>query len=204
MTSRVTVGYFLEDIAQERFITGLVLRVASELGLAVRNEVRNASGGKGRAIAELRAFLRDVSRSMTSTYDVLVVAIDGNCNTYQGRRREIEKAREHAGYGGCIVCAVPDPHIERWYLADAEGFRQAIAGSQPVPLPAYKCERARYKQALREAVRAAGIELQLGGAEFAQDIVETMNLYRAGQVDAAFKHFIDDLRAALGPLARKG
>jgi hypothetical protein len=36
-----------------------------------------------------------------------------------------------------------------------------------------------------------------GGAEFADDIVEVMDLYRAGRAERSLRSFADDLRAAL-------
>jgi hypothetical protein len=203
MPEALTIGYFLEDIAQEQFITALVQRAAGELHVAVTPDVRNATGGKGRALTELEHYLRDARAGQVPLHPILVVVIDGNCDTYQARRRQIEQVKERTGYPGTIVCAVPDPHIERWYLADGEGFRLAIEGSQPPALPAYKCERRRYKQALRQAFTSAGLDPQLGGAEYAREIVECISLYRAGKTDAAFKHFMDDLCAALSPFARQ-
>jgi hypothetical protein len=43
---------------------------------------------------------------------------------------------------------------------------------------------------------------QLGGIEWADDIVRYMDFYRAAQNDPAFGHFVSDLRQALAPLAR--
>jgi hypothetical protein len=203
MPEPLTIGYFLEDIAQERFITSLVQRVADDLMVAVTQDVRNATGGKGRVMAELQRYLRDVRVGCAPLHLLLVVVIDGNCVSYQTKRQQIEQVKERTGYPGTLLCAVPDPHIERWYLADAEGFSRAIEVGEPPAPPTYKCERHRYKQALRQAFREAGIQPQLGGAEYAGEIVAQMNLYRAGQADAALKHFIDDLRVALQPFARQ-
>ncbi len=193
----LNIGYFLEDNLHERFFIALTGRIAGELGVAVAFEVRNATGGRGQVMAELRGYLQDVRAGRQPVHPILVVAIDGNCQTYQARRNEIQQVAEQTGYPGDVVCAVPDPHVERWYLADIEGFKRAIESSQPPPLPAYKCEHRRYKDALRHAFRTAGISPQLGGAEYAQEIVAAMDLYRAAQADAAFKHFLDDLRTAL-------
>ena len=60
-------------------------------------------------------------------------------------------------------------------------------------LPDHKCERDRYKQLLHEAVRQAGLEPILGGLEFAQDIVQAMDLQRAGKIDSALQQFTDEL-----------
>jgi len=101
-----------------------------------------------------------------------------------------------------LVCAIPDPHIERWYIADPEGLQQAIgAGVRPVP-PAYKCERGRYKRAILGVFADVGIKPLLGGAEYGNDVVEAMDLYAAQQADPALKHFVDHLKEALSPFSR--
>ena len=87
----IRIGYFLEDIGQEDFLKALVNRVAREKGLPsgrLRHEVRNATGGRGKVIGELRSFLRDVSREQDKLFAMLVVAIDGNCRSYLERRNE--------------------------------------------------------------------------------------------------------------------
>jgi len=197
MPEPLTIGFFLEDSAHEQFFTTLVRRVAEETNTEVVFDVRNATGGKGRVLTELRRYLRDAQAGRVPMHPVLVVAIDGNCATYQVKRTQIEQLKDRSGYPGELVCAVPDPHIERWYLADVEGFQLAIVGSQPPALPAYKCERGRYKQAIGQALRSAGIEAQLDIPGYAAEIVAQMNLHRAGQMDTAFKHFVADLRATL-------
>lgn len=156
----IRIGYFLEDIGQERFLKALVNRVAQDMGLAfrkLRHEVRNATGGLDAALGELRRFLRDVNHERERPFALLVVAIDGDCRGYRERRDEIRAIVEESGYPGPVMCAVPDPHIERWYLADPRGLQQVLeVGSVPA-VPAYKCERGRYKQALRDAIRQTGV-----------------------------------------------
>jgi hypothetical protein len=59
LVAKMTVGYFLEDIAQERFITALVQRIASEQAIPagdLQHDVRNATGGV--SIREFKQFLR--------------------------------------------------------------------------------------------------------------------------------------------------
>ena len=198
--AEVHVGYFLEDIAQERFLCALVTRVAEEKGIPVdmlRHEVRNASGGKGQAMNSLSQFLDRWRHDKVPVLDLLIVAIDSNCDSFTERRREIENLVRERGYHGPLACAVPDPHIERWYLADPEGFQRALSAPEAPCCPRYKCERDRYKRALRKALREAGVEAPLGGAEYGDDIVRSMDLYRAGRRDRSLKHFLDDLREAL-------
>jgi len=148
-------------------------------------------------LSELRRFLRDVSRAQERPFDLLVVAIDGNCQDYSKRRKRIQTVVKQSGYPGSVVCAVPDPHIERWYLVDPGGFQQALGTDAAPEVPPYKCERGRYKQVLRQAVRQTGIVAPLGGLEYGSDIAQFLNLYVVGKADTGFKHFVDELRAVL-------
>ncbi|MCC7352742.1 MAG: DUF4276 family protein [Anaerolineae bacterium] len=201
--AEIRVGYFLEDIGQENFLTSLVARVAQQIGLpaqVVHHEIRNATGGRGTVLSELGRFLRDVRRERDRPYDLLVVAIDGNCHGYQERREEIRTFVARSQYPGLVVYAVPDPHIERWYLADPHGFQQALETAIVPQVPAYKCERGRYKQALRDAIRQTGIIAPLGGAEYGSDIASALDLYTVGKADTGFKHFIEELQEGVSSL----
>gem|GEM_PF-191020 len=198
----IVTGYFLEDIAHERFMKALVERIALEQGIRAENlshDIRNATGGSGKSLAQFKRFLHEYAKGRESAFDIIVVAIDGNCTGYTQKRSEITAIKEQTGYGGQLVCAVPDPHIERWYLADGIACQKAIRSTAPPDCPAYKCEKGRYKNALGEAIRSAGVITLLGGAEFGPQIVEEMDFYRAGQNDSSLKHFIEELRVAFGP-----
>ncbi len=197
------VGYFLEDIAHEQFITALTKRVAEEVGLSSKSlefVIRNASGGKGRVMTELRRFLRAVQRGRLSGTPVLIVAVDGNCQGYAEKRDEILSLAERYEYRGRVVCAVPDPHVERWYIADPGCLQRVLRTAVAVELPARKCERGLYKRILRAAFAEAGIRPPLGGAEYGGDIAREMDLYVAQQNDRALKHFVDELKEALSSL----
>jgi hypothetical protein len=199
----IRLGYFLEDVGQEAFLVALVERVAKEVGLAsgdLDHDPRNVVGGKGTAVSELRFFLRDVQSGYERPFDVLIVAIDSNCQQYVEKRNEILAVVERTGYPGTVVCAIPDPHIERWYLADPQSLRKVIGADIQPKVPTYKCERGRYKYALREAFRQADILAPLGGTEYGSEVATALDLYSVGKVDTAFKHFVDELRAALNLL----
>ena len=60
-----------------------------------------------------------------------------------------------------------------------------------------KCARGHYKQVLTSAIRQADHPVTLGGVDFAFELVEGMDLYRAGRNDSSLKAFLDDLRARL-------
>lgn len=201
----IRLGYFLEDVGQEAFLVALVKRIAQDAGLQtddLTHDPRSVVGGRGTAVSELQRFLLDVRRGHEIPFDVLIVAIDGNCWGYAERRDQIRHVVERAEYPGVVVCAIPDPHVERWYLVDAQCLRQVIGTEVQPEVPAYKCERGRYKYALREVLRQAGIVAPLGGAEFGPDVARELNMYIVGRADAAFRHFVDELSAALSTFVR--
>lgn len=61
--------------------------------------------------------------------------------------------------------------------------------------PDMKCDRDRYKQRLREAVREAGISPLVGGMEHAAAIVEALDLDRVREGDPALAKLLDGLRS---------
>lgn len=202
----IRIGYFLEDIGHQTFLEALVERIAREMAMPharLRAEVRNATGGRGQVFQELRDFLRDVSRERERPFDLLVVAIDGNCRGYRQTRDDILDVATQSDYAGPIACAVPNPHIERWYLADPLALQQVLEVDHVPDAPRYKCERARYKQVLRETIRQAGVVAPLGGLEYGADIVASLDLYTAGKADTGFKHLLDALGEGLAPFARE-
>lgn len=183
-----------EDAAHEKFLRPLIRRLARDAEVNVDVRVRAARGGHPRVIQEFGLHQRAIARGVTGRPDLLVVAIDSNCVAYARARRKIERGILQE-FRGVTVIACPDPHVERWYLADPASFAEVV-GRQP-RLGKRKCDRDRYKRILTEAVTAAGHPVLLGGIEFAEDLVESMDLYRAGKNEKSLKRFIDDLRARL-------
>ncbi len=196
MNSPTVVDLFVEDRAHESFVTALLARIAREEGVAVSPRIRTARGGHGRAIAEFRLYQSLVAKGALGLGhpDLLVVAIDGNCTTFARKRAEILHATM-ATFASNLVVACPDPHVERWFLADPESFLGVVG--TPVVIGKRKCEREYYKDALAKAIRLAGHPPSLGGIEFAEELVTAMDLYRAGKADRSFKAFLDDLRGKL-------
>jgi hypothetical protein len=199
--SLLTVGYFLEDVAQEALLRALVSRVAMMAGLAdsrTRHHVGAAAGGAGTMLHSLRLFLRDCRDGIVGPFDLLVVARDSNCRGYTQTRHHLEGILTRSGYAGAYALAIPDPHIERWYLLDPQALKVAVGSSVGPSVPPYHCKRAHYKRALMNAFRDAAP--QLGGIEWADDVVQHIDLYRAGQSDPAFHHFLQDVRQGLAHL----
>jgi hypothetical protein len=152
------ISLFVEDFGHEEFLRALLCRLAREEGIPLEIEVRNASGGHGRAIRELREFVRELRAGASALPDLLVVAVDANCKGYGDRRKEIDGAVGELK--DWTVCAVPDPHVERWLLVDSAAFK-AVLG-RGCSAPDQKCDRDRYKQLLRAAVSDAGLSPLFG------------------------------------------
>ncbi len=200
MGDEIRVGYFLEDLAQSELITVLVERLAEELGVEpsrLEHHVRNSTGGKGRVRRTLRQFLRDVVRGATGPFDVTIVCIDADCDSVYTVKREILQLVDQTGYPGAVVCAIPDPHVERWYLADPDGFCRATGIQRRPTVPKAKCERDQYKAIIVQCLREEGVPTPLGGAEYGADIAREMNVGRATSNDKSLSTFRADLREAL-------
>ena len=196
MSDPVVVDLFVEDRAHEAFLGPLLRRIAEEEGAKIQVRVRSARGGHGRAIEEFRLYQKLVEKSVTAAPmpGLVVVAIDGNCTTFAKKKREIANATSPS-FSAKVIAACPDPHVERWYLGDPDSFHQVV-GHRPT-VGKKKCARDHYKGLLASAVRQGGHPATLGGIEFAREIVENMDWFRAGKNDASLKAFLDDLRAAL-------
>ena len=198
MSDRLRIDLFCEDRAHEELLKHLLDRLCAEEGLAEpRIETRSARGGHGRALDELEKYQLVVRQRGLAVPDLLVVAIDANCTPYAEMVQHIESRLQRQLFPYCAI-ACPDPHTERWYMADEEAFRQLIGVSPPVIEP--KCgkeHRGELKRALVSAIRQAGHPVLLSGVEFAAELAAAIHPFRAGKTDSAFKHFLDDVVAAL-------
>lgn len=196
MSDPLVVDIFVEDRAHEEFVKALLARLAREEDIEAWPRVRSATGGHGRAIAEFKLYQRVTAQSGASNIpaDLVIVAIDGNCSTFADARARLRDAAEPMVRDRLVV-ACPDPHVERWYVADPQSF-ESIVGYRP-SVGSRKCARDHYKKILVSAIAQGGHPVALGGVEFAPELVEAMELYRAGRNDSSLKAFINDLRAEL-------
>lgn len=195
MSELLRADLFVEDVAHRRLLESLIERVAREENSTVQCRIRSAQGGHPRAINEFKLYQQNLDKNVKlSAPDLIVVAIDSNCSTLPKKRSEIESATK-AAYQHLLVCACPDPHIERWYMADLDSFYKVI-GHRPA-LGRKKCQRDYYKQILGQAIQKGGYPATLGGIEFASEFVKEMDLYQAGKADSSLKAFLDDLRSKL-------
>ena len=134
--------------------------------------------------------MRDLRRQGGSLPDLLIVASDANCKRLNERVKELQVRDPPTP----MILAIPDPHIERWLLLDSVAFRTVFG--KGCDAPDQKCRRDRYKQRLIEAIFATGITPSLGGIEFAEDIIQQMDIDGAAQADRSLRRFVDDLRDA--------
>jgi len=203
MVGKIRIAYFLEDIAQEKFLRALVTRVAQQAGLSpddLVEEVRNATGGIPRVLAELKRFLADVQSASTNPYQILIVAVDSNCAKYPEVRKEIAAIVEKSNYHSPVVLAIPNPYIERWYMMDPEAFKSATGAIIVSKAPRRHCKRDKYKKILQKALLRAGIKPILGGAEYGEKVARQIDLYIAGKSDRSFGYFVRDLKQEIGKL----
>lgn len=193
MSDPLVVDLFVEDVAHEVFVGALVDRIAREEQIQARVQARSARGGHPRAMAEFRTYQMLAERGAFADRvpDLVVVVIDGNCSPARKKREEIRKATRPRLLDR-LVTGGPNPHVERWFLADPDSFH-TVVGHRPV-VGREKCERAHYKRILAEAIRQGSQPATLGGVEFAAELVDAMNLYRAGRSDSSLKVFVDELR----------
>ena len=184
------ISFFVEDHAHELFLAALVSRLAQQYKVTIQMRFENNRGGHGRVITGLKEFVNDLQDDQEDMPDLFIVATDGNCKGYQGRKQEIVTAMK--GLSIAAIYAIPDPHIERWLLLDAVAFKKVLG--KGCSAPAQKCERALYKRLLSEAVRSSGVKPALGGIEYTEALVNAMNLERLEQMEASLGRLLKDLR----------
>lgn len=195
MNEGLVVDLFVEDRAHEELVGAIVRRIARDQNCQIQLRVRAARGGYPRVLNELDLYQKMVLRGLAtlSLPDVLVVAVDANCHGLSAKKKAIRQRLEKT-FRDRTVLAVPDPHVERWYLSDRQAFKQVV-GVLP-PAERRKCERDRYKQRLAQAVRDGGHPAILGGIEFAKELAESMDFYRAGRAEPSLKQFVSDAVSA--------
>ncbi len=172
-------------------VGGLIQRVSREVNVEAKTEWRNAYGGYGRVVAEFKKYFHDVRGQATSP-DLVVVVTDANCKGYNERSKVLSIDRNSVPP---VVCAIPDPHIERWLLLDGAAFKKVFG--RGFRAPKKKCERDFYKKILSDAYIDVEADPSIGGIECARRIVSEIDLDRAADADDSFQRFIDDLRRVL-------
>ena len=190
----IDLHLFAEDVGHEIVVGELIRQISATSGSAVRVHPRSVRGGYGRTIAAVREYAREIDEKSQPMPDVLVVAADANCRGYAERLRAIREAVGHLS--DRLVCAIPDPHVERWLLVDGHAFKAALG--RGCAAPDQKCDRDRYKELLIQAVLDAGRPALLDGLEHAVGIVRAMDFPTARRTDPSLGRFLQDLESMLG------
>ena len=181
------IMFFVEDVAHRRVIGTLVKRMAEDQGVDVQLDWRSARHGYGKVAQELKEFMQALGKQAGYRPDLVIVATDANCKGVSKRKNELDFGSAEMP----VVFAIPDPHIERWLLLDGEAFKTVFG--EGCQAPDKKCDRNRYKERLSNEIRKTGRVPPLGGIEFAEDIVNCINIERASQ-DRSFGRFVSELR----------
>ncbi len=117
------------------------------------------------------------------------------------RRREVAEILEGAPVPHAVI-GCPDPCVEAWMTTDPDAFQRAF-GSCPPPPPDLDRRgregRRACKNWLERSLGEAGVELLTGPMSTAPDLVDKMDLFRAGKASPSLKAFCDDLTRALRP-----
>lgn len=195
MAVKKRIFFFLEDSAQEAIMPPLFARLLREAGIAHGQfELHVLSSRGGDSIRAYEDFLKELARGSVPAPDALVVGSDGNCKGYAVRRQQLRAIAESCAIKDSIITAVPDPHVERWYMLDPKALAKVVGCVVVTTVPAYKCAKDHYKQLLRDAFRGSGVAPPLGGSEFGPGFADEMNLYTAGKADAGLGDYVAQVR----------
>ena len=152
-------------------------------------------------MSPFRQFVHDAREQTNLSADLLVVGSHANCKGFKKRRDQVSRIAKNSPYEE-VVTAIPDPHVERWYLLDVQALSRAAGVSISTSAPEYKCEKNRYKTLLRQAFMNTGIVPPLGGIEYGPVVARHMDLYSAGKQDHGLNDYIEKARAWLRRVKR--
>jgi hypothetical protein len=192
---------FLEDVGHERLILGLINRVARDENVAIAVEIRNSSGGKGRAKTELKRLLRDIRKGNAYVEDMLVVALDSDTLTWHQQDSEIRSITNDLYSDARVICAAPDPHIEKWYLLDQAALRRVVGAPPGMTQVPRKTNKETYKALVRTIFREGGHGGILLGT-YGESYATEMDLEVARKADDSFNHFVRNTLQVLRDVAR--
>jgi len=185
---------FCEDFAHEEFSKAIINKLLNEYNIQSSLDVLSGTGGHGKVETELRDFFRDITKGIISLPDLILVLIDCNCNKYKEYKRIVNKIIPN-NYQTFTILGMPDPHIEKWLLVDAEAFKKTFGKGCTIPIK--KCGRDYYKELLREEIRKNGIKPLIDGIEYTDDIVNNMdfnNLRREKSLDSLLRDLKNEFK----------
>lgn len=189
-----SVNLFVEDTVHEGFLGTLVQRVANAYNIEIKVKVSSVRGGHGTVITELRQYQQDLQHNDEDLPDLIIVGTDSNGRGFLQREKEINQAT--SDLADRVIYMIPQPHIERWLLLDAEAFKKVFGRYCSVPKRKY--DRERYKRLLLQTIRDAGVIPLLGGIEHIADLVNAMDLQHLEQSNRSFRRFFRALQHQFG------
>jgi hypothetical protein len=151
-----------------------------------------------------RKLLFAIRQARAHRLDGVVASVDRDTSRHRDRLRELEAARTrdreaHPPLPAALGCA--DPHAEAWLLDDPVAVRCALrlAGDTPIPtvrqVDSPKTEIDRLQRASSRCDELP--------RDVLVDIARELSIDRCQHArETGFAHFVDDVRAEIGPLAR--
>lgn len=200
MPRRVSIALICEDYAQESLLDPLIKRIVREHDCLPSVSLLSGRGGAPKVKIATEILPNRMCSDNWPRPDLIVIGHDSNCN---GHTQTINTVKDWLTpeLAEMTVFACPDPHIERWYIAEQDTFTKVI-GCQRLHVPVDKCDRHYYKKLLRDAVRDAGKITTNDGIEFGPDIARDVDLYKLDRLDPSFSDFHDQLKSQLKRLGR--
>ncbi len=199
MVEEVIVLYFVEDPAQESFITTVIRRIAAGEGIPAQRVSLSgwAVQDGSKAIAEFRHFVQEAGDDLWASADIFVVGFDANREGVSERRKQLRMITKPLDIAlqDRIAFAVPDPHIERWYLEDQQAFNSVFGPGSAPAMPSYRTDKDYYKLLLHDAIARTGHDSLLGVSAYGEDIALAVK-FDVLSNDRGFKLFRKDLRRA--------
>ena len=130
-------------------------------------------------------------------YDRVIVVHDCKCKGKEKVKKFFSDIAGRSAYPYKeISYALPDPYIERWYLADTKALKEAIKLKKEPSKLGYVHDKKRpdfYKNEINRITSESEMELPWVASEYGDKIAEKLDLQAVGKVDKNFKEFIESL-----------
>lgn len=192
--SKLIIHVFCEDTGHKYTLEALINKILTQREIEYELKTLNATKGHGQVISELKKYFKELEIGLKVIPDIIIIGIDSNCKGYNTQRKEIEKETPDQ-FKNLTVHAIPDPHIEKWFLIDSHAFK-AVFGTG-CKAPDNKCEKDRFKSILADEMKKADYQPLIGGFEMVEDYIDSLDITRASNSDDSFKKFISDITRKL-------
>lgn len=167
------VNIFVEDAGYRELVASVARRIAAEAKFDADFQILSSTGGSGRATSELAKLIKDIDGGSAKRPDVLIVGVDADGKSPRSIIREIEKTVSPHERTICLVVAVADPHVEKWYLMQPTALGTAM-GIHVAPVPMDLRGKGIYKHHLANV--SSDVGSVFGGTEYGPEIAEVLDL----------------------------